>query len=250
MSSEKFCLKWNDFQTNVANTFRKLRTTDHFFDVTLVSDDQTQVLAHKVVLSSSSEYFKNILTSNNHSHPMLCLNGVNTVDLKSMLDFIYNGEIQIYQDNLDNFLDIAQRFQLEGLLNGKDETNDTLHENERYEEKISASEDDKMIAVHENKYAVAKPPREKISSIVSANFENVEELDQKIEDMMEKLMPNGMWLCTTCGKETKKKDHMREHVELHIDGLSFPCQYCDKSFRSRQNLRVHVNRCRQYIVNY
>ena len=98
-----------------------------------------------------------------------------------------------------------------------------------------------MIAVHENKYAVSKPPREKISSIVSANFENVEELDQKIEDMMEKLMPKGMWLCTTCGKETKKKDHMREHVELHIDGLSFPCQYCDKSFRSRQNLRVHIN---------
>ena len=109
---EKFCLKWNDFQTNVSNTFRKLRTSDHFYDVTLVSDDQQQVSAHKVVLSSSSEYFKNILTSNNHSHPMLCLTGINSNDLKNILDFIYNGELQIYQDHLDNFLDIAQRFQL------------------------------------------------------------------------------------------------------------------------------------------
>ena len=137
--TEKFSLKWNDFQTNVSKTFRNLRTSEHFYDVTLVSDDQTQVSAHKVVLSSSSEYFKNILTTNKHSHPMLCLNGVNTVDLKSMLDFIYNGEIQIYQDNLDNFLNIAQRFQLEGLLKGKEETNDTLHDNEMYEENDCSS---------------------------------------------------------------------------------------------------------------
>ena len=117
--AEKFCLKWNDFQTNVSNTFRKLRTSEHFYDVTLVSDDQQQVQAHKVVLSSSSEYFKNILTSNKHSHPMLCLSGVNKEDLKNILDFIYNGEIQICQDNLDQFLNIAQRFQLEGLIQDK-----------------------------------------------------------------------------------------------------------------------------------
>ena len=75
--AEKFCLKWNDFQTNINNSFRKLRCADDFYDVTLVSDDQKQVSAHKVVLSTSSEYFKNILKSNKHSHPLLCLNGVN-----------------------------------------------------------------------------------------------------------------------------------------------------------------------------
>ena len=119
--AEKFCLKWNDFQTNVSNTFRKLRTSDNFYDVTLVSDDQQQVSAHKVVLCSSSEYFKNVLTSNKHAHPMLCLNGVNKRDLENILDFIYNGEIQIFQDNLDHFLDIAQRFKLEGLIREKEE---------------------------------------------------------------------------------------------------------------------------------
>ena len=62
--SEKFCLKWNDFQTNVTSSFSKLRNEDEFFDVTLVSDDQQQVSAHKLVLSSCSEYFKNILKVN------------------------------------------------------------------------------------------------------------------------------------------------------------------------------------------
>ena len=118
--AEKFSLKWNDFQTNVANSFRKLRNEDDFYDVTLVSDDRQQVSAHKIVLSASSEYFRTILKSNKHSHPMMCLNGVNELDLKNIIEYIYNGEIQIYQEQLDQFLSMAQRFQLEGLIQGKE----------------------------------------------------------------------------------------------------------------------------------
>ena len=64
---EKFCLKWNDFQTTVSQSFGKLRQEKDFFDVTLVSDDEKQIQAHKLVFSSSSEFFKNILTQVNHS---------------------------------------------------------------------------------------------------------------------------------------------------------------------------------------
>ena len=69
--SENFSLRWTEFQVNASNSFRKLRNTEDFFDVTLVSDDQKQISAHKVVLSASSEYFKNVLRGNTHSHPML-----------------------------------------------------------------------------------------------------------------------------------------------------------------------------------
>ena len=34
---------------------------------------------------------------------MLCLSGVNTADIKNLLDFMYNGEIQIFQDDLEQF---------------------------------------------------------------------------------------------------------------------------------------------------
>ena len=129
--AEKFCLKWNDFQTNAANSFRELRSDDDFHDVTLVSDDKHQVSAHKVALSASSAYFKSILKSNKHSHPMLCLPGVNSEDLKNILDYIYNGEIQIFQDQLDQFLNIAQRFQLEGLIQGNEESKEPEKESER-----------------------------------------------------------------------------------------------------------------------
>ena len=45
---EKFCLKWNDFHSNASKSFSNLRNEDDIFDVTLTSDDQKQISAHKV----------------------------------------------------------------------------------------------------------------------------------------------------------------------------------------------------------
>ena len=116
--SEKFCLKWNDFHSNVSKSFELFRNEDYLHDVTLVSDDQQQVSAHKLVLSACSVYFKNIFKHNNkpNSHPLLCLDGISSHDLNNIMDYIYHGEVQIYQENLDRFLSIAQRFRLDGLM--------------------------------------------------------------------------------------------------------------------------------------
>jgi len=114
--SEKFCLKWNDFHSNVSKSFGVLRTEDYLQDVTLVGVDHKQISAHKLVLSACSEYFKDIFKNNKHSNPLLCLDGINNQDLNNILDYIYNGEVQIYQDDLERFLNIAQRLKLQGLL--------------------------------------------------------------------------------------------------------------------------------------
>ena len=255
--AEKFCLKWNDFQTNVTSSFRKLRNSDEFYDVTLVSDDQQQMSAHKIVLSASSVYFKNILKSNKHSHPLLCLGGVNSNELNNILEYIYNGEIQIYQDNLDNFLLIAQRFQLEGLMQSEEDKEmkmDHKGENVDIQEKSQST----MFHIHEESgyyqetpqeaYEVTLPNKscmrnkERNISTIFSNFENIEELDQKIEAMMQKQGPR-TWYCSTCGKTIDGgRMNAREHGESHIDGLSFSCNFCDKTFRSRSSLRVHTGK--------
>ena len=240
--AEKFCLKWNDFQTNVSNSFRKLRTSDNFYDVTLVSDDQQQVSAHKVVLSSSSEYFKNILTSNKHSHPLLCLNGVNKGDLENILDFIYHGEIQIYQDHLDQFLEIAQRFQLEGLLQGKQEDEPT----EQFEEDKTFTENntiDHVIATETKRNIVKTQHDKKLVVVESAKFENIEELDQTLNKMIERVDGGSGRICIPCGKLSRDITDARKHAEVHIEGLSFPCQHCKKTYRSRNSYSNHKYKC-------
>ena len=115
--SEKFCLKWNDFQSNLSRSFSVLRDEDYLHDVTIVTDDNEQIAAHKLVLSACSEYFKSIFKKNKHSHPLLCLEGVSSNDVRNMMDYMYNGELQIFQEDLDRFLNLAQRLKLEGLIN-------------------------------------------------------------------------------------------------------------------------------------
>jgi len=45
-------------------------------------------------------------------------------------------------------------------------------------------------------------------------------------------------LATTRKKEEDLRN-MRRHVEVHIDGLSYQCTLCDKTFRSKQALADH-----------
>jgi len=114
MSSEKFCLRWNDFESNISVAFRELRDDKDFFDVTLACDDE-QISAHKVILSACSPFFRNILRRNPHQHPLLYLKGVKYTDLQSVLNFMYHGEVNVAQEELNSFLAVAEDLRVKGL---------------------------------------------------------------------------------------------------------------------------------------
>ena len=140
--SERFSLKWSDFQSVVSQSFSVLRQEADFYDVTLVSDDHTQISAHKLVLSASSDFFKSILRKNPHSHPLLYLSGVDATSLGFVLDYIYQGEVQLFQNQLDNFLDVAQKLKIEGLISTKEpKTEHNTHFANQKEESFPASSD-------------------------------------------------------------------------------------------------------------
>ena len=111
---EKFCLQWNDFESNISKAFRHLREDKDFFDVTLVCDDD-QIQAHKVILSACSEFFQRILRRNKHEHPLLYLKGVKHSDLVSVLNFMYHGRVSVAQDELNSFLAVAEDLKVKGL---------------------------------------------------------------------------------------------------------------------------------------
>ena len=120
--SEKLCLQWNDFQENVKSTFGTLREDKDFADVTLACEDGQQVEADKVILAASSPFFQRLLGRNKHSHPLIYMRGVKSLDMLAIIGFLYSGEADVYQENLDSFLAIAEEFQLKGLM-GQTEIN-------------------------------------------------------------------------------------------------------------------------------
>jgi len=114
MSADKFCLKWNDFETNISVAFKEIREEKDFFDVTLACDD-SQIQAHKVILSACSPFFRTVLRRNPHQHPLLYLKGVKYQELISVLNFMYNGEVNVAQEELNTFLAVAEDLRVKGL---------------------------------------------------------------------------------------------------------------------------------------
>ena len=117
MRSEKFCLKWNDFEANISGGLRELRDDKDFFDVTLACEDD-QISAHKVILSACSPFFRNVLRRNPHQHPLLYMKGVRYTDLQSVLNFMYHGEVNVAQEDLNGFLAVAEDLRVKGLTQG------------------------------------------------------------------------------------------------------------------------------------
>ena len=118
--AEKLCLQWNGFQENVQSAFGHMRGTKHFADVTLACEDGRQIEAHKVILASLSPFFQRVLKRNKHSHPLIYMKGMKSDDLTAIVDFLYFGEANVYQESLGSFLAIAEELQLKGLDGSKD----------------------------------------------------------------------------------------------------------------------------------
>ena len=257
--SEKLCLQWNDFQDNVKSAFGNLRDSSDFVDVTLACEDGHQIEAHKVILAASSPFFQAILMRNKHSHPLIYMRGLKSDDLIAMVDFLYCGEANVDQENLDSFLAIAEELQLKGLRG----TDEDINLKERELNRKPAQMEPKPISPREQKM-----PRRRIPTKESTEFEPVgnnalvilptrtyfsgdlQQLDETVKSMMEtslNLVSNGKTqtrgkICKVCGKEGHETD-IKRHIEAnHLEGVSIPCNHCDKIFRSRDALRCHVSK--------
>ena len=251
--SEKLCLQWNDFKDNVKVAFANFREDKDFSDVTLACEDGEQVEAHKLVLAASSPFFQNLFKRNKHPHPLVYMRGLKSDDLLAILDFLYNGEANVNQDNLDSFLALAEELQLKGLRSQVEKEEEAPQG--KYKTEITP-------AVNPN---FGKTKRKTNNLHPETNLENrslalpnllsgdIQELDNQVQSMMEK----GTNL-VTCGKDKNGKEtlrtafvckvclkegqmvNIRNHIEAnHLEGISIPCSLCQNLFRSRKALGKH-----------
>ena len=239
---EKFCLKWNDFQSTVSNSFKTLRQDEDFFDVTLVSDDEVQMSAHKLILSACSSFFKSILKKNPHQHPLIYLSGVNSANLGYILNYIYMGEVMLYQDNLDHFLEMAQQLKISGLINQNqeigDKTAEESYKNDYYSPTVNQYDIDQR--EEDRKFEKEDLPVVAIKRQYTKREEPVKEVAEAINNLI--IWENEAYTCKTCGKGDKRLQNMKKHVEIHIDGISYDCPLCDKTFRSKNSFNFHKYR--------
>ena len=194
-----------------------------------------------------------------YHHPLIYMKGLRFEDLSAIIDFLYLGEANVFQENLDSFLGIAEELKLKGLT---DQTRDTENKKE-----ISSGHPVQRVnskSLHTIKkpgmkkdplgsYAQTSPAKSyNENEVAIPNFLSwdLQQPDEKVKSMMESsqtLIPYGKngkqeraKTCKVCGKEGQSMT-IRDHIEAHhIEGICLPCKICGKEYRSRLTLRKHT----------
>ena len=240
-----------------------LRNEEYLYDVTLASDDDEQIEAHRVILSMCSPLFRNIFKNNKHPHPLLYMRGIKMSNLQLLISFIYQGEVNVPQERLEIFLAMAQELKIKGLTN-------SLGENHSYYNPIpftppAVEEDASFTQESENKFSdltftsfddslneialVNEDPKEEKQEIEHSN--DVSDLDNSAnqeEDLIGR--HDGIWFCQKCGKTAKYKHHIKSHMEIHVEGVAYPCNHCGKTYKSKNSLQSHISVNHRQIVEH
>ena len=256
-TSEHFNLKWNDFHENTTSFFRSLHKDQYLSDVTLVCED-TQVAVHKIVLSASSTFFMDLLKRNKNPQPLIYMTGVKARNLVYIVDYIYNGEVSISQEDLDDFLAVAKDLKLQGIsgttsMGGHDYIN-TVIDTVKFKDSMTCEtksnpEEEIVSPIWSENHQLESVLMEKKIDIgthsTTASHEKIyfeggpEEHRVLLNTMM--IKSDGHWTCSVCGKTTGiNKCNLEAHIESnHIEGLTFSCNKCGQTFKSKNSMKKH-----------
>merc|ERR1712129_271347 len=242
----------------MGSAFGTLREDREFADVTLACEDGQQVAAHKVILASASPFFLDLLKRNTHPHPLIYMRGIKPEDLMAIVDFLYCGEANVSQDNLENFLAVAEELKLKGL-SGKKHTEEetaapTIHKMKPKHfpksepEKILRTEQSEMASLSESSTNQDESMEGTVAvtdDTVAADLQDLEGQINSMMDMGETFMAGNhkrvARICTVCGKQGADTDIKRHIESKHITGVSHTCTICGKVARSTNGLRLHMS---------
>ena len=256
-------------ELNVLNgEFQELRTSEELFDVTLACEDKT-LEAHKVILSTSSSFFRGVFNKTKNPHPFVYLHGVQYKDLVSLLDYIYTGHVQILSSDVERFIKVGKELKIKSLAADdleeiENTANESVRETELEEsagifgpkldkiEKLCLDEnaEDKNQTIVNNYAAIKQDEisrelkQERLNESSRKESKDLEQLKSEILKRIEKVQNEKgvfVWKCTVCGKTNKKKDKVQIHVEIHLEGFSHVCVYCTKVHKTRMALAVHMS---------
>ena len=276
----KLSLDWNDFEEALANSISSLRKEEHLFDVTFVTDDEKLIKAHKLVLSASSTFFQNLFKKTpgfQYQDSLIYSYGIDSRKLNSIIEYMYNGKVEIREDEVDSFILIAQNLKIKGLMTEFEAEGDTENNQEKttstitsdqivdfWEEDFSGkpmkshSAESELIIQTEIVKNESKPRSTKkdnaqnlnknsiyksLNSVEAKDFSLGQEFRYKTLNEIIMKNSDNTWACIQCGKTYNNRSAVNSHVEFHIEGQSYECGMCLKKFKTSSSLSGHVAKC-------
>ncbi|XP_065351859.1 protein tramtrack, beta isoform-like isoform X2 [Cloeon dipterum] len=269
--SEQFSLRWNNFHTNMSSGFQELLEDKSLVDVTLACEGQ-YIQAHRAVLTVCSPYFKALFKVNPNNHPIIILKDVSFTDLKSILQFMYRGEVNVKQDDLNTFLKTAEVLKVKGLT-GDDNKESTRNVSQLFQESQSPQMKRRKIVEAAKPSPPPPLPQPKEDSQPKIQFitikqQNEEENEEYIDDddddneqdfsAQDESLDLESQICLDSGgpmgigmRSALDIEGSSSHSSMqgpmrpsrpHQEGDNACCDFCQKRFSSSANLYKHIMR--------
>ena len=238
---------------NVQNTFHRLWTNSDLSDVTLATEDGSQLKAHKVILASTSVFFENLFKRTNHPNILVYLKGVTKSRLEMLLKFVYLSQVEVPAEELESFLDMGREFQISGLLD-----NDGFSEKERVipltpEPSNRAANNTGKVDLFEkhggsfqstSNYvpSLAKEtnvPKGSREIVIGCKLTKPIEPDERKDDSPNSLDESFSLLLESEHSEGEKGDEKRSFQTKLSKDKRFPCDQCDGMYASKASLYGH-----------
>jgi len=130
-SDEMFRIRWDGSKkiVDLSNSFQNFRDGKELLDVSLVCSNGTggseSLRAHKLLLAAYSPVFKDMFTHSSQNDSCVYLKGVSKDSLSLILDFIYQGSVDVPKSRMTGFLADAHELQIQGLMSDID-TNESI----------------------------------------------------------------------------------------------------------------------------
>ena len=181
-----------------------------------------------------------------------------------ILDYIYKGEVNLYQEQLDSFLECAKILEIEGLMGGdnqenkedisskQDDNDDVNIEKFKEAQTFYGNEERRLINTDDSDHTQKRRQSVRVHHDNITKFDvgsmTPEEIEVKIKQLYQQV--DGVWRCLACDYTTSKSGfQIRRHIETHLDGLSYSCHICNKEFRSKHSFDEHNRKFHKYSNN-
>ena len=238
-----------NFEQNVQEFYKQLLINTNFSDVTIASNDNVQFKAHKLVLSSCSEFFQNILLKNPHKNPLLYLNNVSSTEMRAIMEFMYLGECKVGQDAIGRFLKVGEELKIMGIQydlskESKDIKEVDLNQIEVFLRKPKKEESDNTETEVMNKTDQDNESVDWWSISISDPLENSE---SKIDKIPEIDLPDDLsdtlkakpFSCDICLEKFAYCRSLKKHKRLTGHGTNLKCDVCHFKASKKSQIIKH-----------